>query len=271
MLPTVLYLPIARIIYCKYSIIFIIFQESTSNASPERVTINNKITEFSEEKGFPSEKKVVLSNINFITFNEKADKNDSDRIALNFKQVDKSVSSGKTKLKRSESLTRPEKTEVSFTSKLKRSESLSKAEKMSNFNALRLKRSESLTKAEKSDSFVSVKFKNNDSLTKNEKTESNNTKRKQDLRTSRVYSREKENIAILAKLKRKNGMPERSIKRRHTVGGTKDFDKLHWLDNRLQYSNQQKEEKEDKERQTSSPELRCHSLPDPTPPLESHI
>lgn len=51
-------------------------------------------------------------------------------------------------------------------------------------------------------------------LTKNEKTECNLSRRQNDL-------------------KRKNGMPQKAIKRRHTVGGTKDFDKTHWLDNRL--------------------------------------
>jgi hypothetical protein len=128
--------------------------------------------------------------------------------------------------------------------KLKRSESLSKAERTETSSNTRLRRSESLTKAERSESPSNSKLKRSDSLTKTEKTESNISKRRQQemlisgtcIRTSSRGNKEKENIAtLLTKLKRKNGMPERSIKRRHTVGGTKDFDKLHWLDNRLQH------------------------------------
>ena len=151
-----------------------------------------------------------------------------------------------TKLKRSESLTKAERvSESNFTNtKLKRSESLTKAEKSETASNTRLRRSESLTKAERSESPSNSKLKRSDSLTKTEKTESNISKRRQQemlisgtsVRTSNRSSKEKENIVtILTKLKRKNGMPERSIKRRHTVGGTKDFDKLNWLDNRLQY------------------------------------
>lgn len=73
------------------------------------------------------------------------------------------------------------------------------------------------------------------------------------------------------KLKRKNGMPERGIKRRHTVGGTKDFDKDGWSARHTR---------------TSSPDLSdlaCELsadlsavwpaplVPPPRPPLESHV
>ncbi|KAL0893638.1 hypothetical protein ABMA27_013802 [Loxostege sticticalis] len=64
------------------------------------------------------------------------------------------------------------------------------------------------------------------------------------------------------KLKRKNGMPERGIKRRHTVGGTKDFDKDGWSARHTR---------------TSSPDLTAASVwprplvPPPRPPLESHV
>ncbi|XP_052758248.1 rho GTPase-activating protein 23 isoform X4 [Galleria mellonella] len=67
------------------------------------------------------------------------------------------------------------------------------------------------------------------------------------------------------KLKRKNGMPERGIKRRHTVGGTKDFDKDGWSARHTR---------------TSSPDLSaCVAaavwpaplVPPPRPPLESHV
>ncbi|XP_039746949.1 rho GTPase-activating protein 23 isoform X3 [Pararge aegeria] len=59
------------------------------------------------------------------------------------------------------------------------------------------------------------------------------------------------------KLKRKNGMPERGIKRRHTVGGTKDFDKDGWAARHTR---------------TSSPDLTAAwLLPLPRAPLESHV
>lgn len=162
-------------------------------------------------------------------------------------KADKQVTTAaNSRLKRSESLTKAEKggeTTLANT-KLRRSESLSKAERTEASSNTRLRRSESLTKAERSESPSNSKLKRSDSLTKTEKTESNISKRRQQeilisssgVRSSSRGNKEKENIVtILTKLKRKNGMPERSIKRRHTVGGTKDFDKLHWLDNRLQH------------------------------------
>ncbi|XP_025834508.1 rho GTPase-activating protein 21 isoform X1 [Agrilus planipennis] len=182
-------------------------------------------------------------------------------------------------------------------SKLKRSESLNKPERSSSVSVpgSKLKRSESLNKT------PSERSKKHESLTKHEKTESNLNKRREQL--TRRGNKE------VTKLKRKNGMPERSIKRRHTVGGTKDFDKVSWLDNRHQ------QEKSDAERdsitektsslRTSSPDLsstrrerlffevslvgpenmvvalrqhligaRPQSLPEPTMftvPLESHV
>ncbi|VVD00439.1 unnamed protein product [Leptidea sinapis] len=59
------------------------------------------------------------------------------------------------------------------------------------------------------------------------------------------------------KLKRKNGMPERGIKRRHTVGGTKDFDK-DWAP---------------RPTRTSSPDLSGWPalVAPPRPALESHV
>lgn len=132
--------------------------------------------------------------------------------------------------------------DISYTNKLKKFESLSKAtnetrsrlkrseslNKRTETNSSKLKRSESLNKH--SDRLVvsptNSKLKRSESLTKTEKTECNISKRRQTVR--------KDNST---KLKRKNGMPERSIKRRHTVGGTKDFDKVHWLDNKLQSDN----------------------------------
>nr|XP_012233121.1 PREDICTED: uncharacterized protein LOC105678401 isoform X3 [Linepithema humile] len=128
-------------------------------------------------------------------------------------------SEARSRLKRSESLNK--RTPENTTSRLKRSESLNKhsTERLSP-----LKRSESLNKhsGDRSESPGS-KLKRSESLTKTEKTECNISKRRQSVRKESA-----------TKLKRKNGMSERSIKRRHTVGGTKDFDKVHWLDNKLQ-------------------------------------
>ncbi|CAG9834844.1 unnamed protein product [Diabrotica balteata] len=127
-----------------------------------------------------------------------------------------------TKLRRSESLNKPERTVSPLNNKLKRSESLNKA-------GDRLKRS--------------------DSLSKSEKTESNiNRKREINLSNRRV----KDSV----KNKRKNGMPDRSIKRRHTVGGTKDPDKITWaMDNKNQQADSNQETKKEKNLRTSSPDL----------------
>lgn len=131
------------------------------------------------------------------------------------------------KLKRSESLNRdPERGD----SRVLRSESL-------NCRAERLQRSESLNKGER--------------LSKLEKGEWN------------VVRRRETGAWRSTKLKRKNGMPERGIKRRHTVGGTKDFDKDGWSARHTR---------------TSSPDLTAAGgvwpaplVPPPRPPLESHV
>lgn len=125
----------------------------------------------------------------------------------------------RSRLKRSESLNK--RTSENACSRLKRSESLNKH---STERPSLLKRSESLNKhsGDRSESPGS-RLKRSESLTKTEKTECNISKRRQSVRKESA-----------TKLKRKNGMSERSIKRRHTVGGTKDFDKVHWLDNKLQ-------------------------------------
>lgn len=148
----------------------------------------------------------------------------------------------KANLRRSESLNRrDEKKDAIDASKLRRSESLNKGES-SSYASSKLKRSESLNKSE-------TKLKRSDSLTKTEKTESNLNKRRQ-LEASRWSN--------VTKLKRKNGvLSERSIKRRHTVGGTKDFDKVNWLDNRQREAEY---EISRKERRTSSPDLSSSRL-----------
>ncbi|KAL0130725.1 hypothetical protein PUN28_002385 [Cardiocondyla obscurior] len=127
-------------------------------------------------------------------------------------------SQARSRLKRSESLNK--RTCEVTPSRLKRSESLNKhsTERLSP-----LKRSESLNKHSDRSESPGSKLKRSESLTKTEKTECNISKRRQSVRKESA-----------TKLKRKNGMSERSIKRRHTVGSTKDFDKVHWLDNKLQ-------------------------------------
>ncbi|KAG8230303.1 hypothetical protein J437_LFUL008495 [Ladona fulva] len=76
---------------------------------------------------------------------------------------------------------------------------------------------------------VESKPRRTDSLSKTEKTEAN-TKTKDGERQwrRREAGTKRGGGDDEAKLKRKNGMPDRSIKRRHTVGGTKDFDKIEW-------------------------------------------
>ena len=166
-----------------------------------------------------------------------------------FESMSQATSEPRSRLKRSESLNK--RTE-NVTSKLKRSESLNKHSSdrphTSPING-KLKRSESLNKHSDRSESPNSKLKRSESLTKTEKTESNISKRRQSVRKESA-----------TKLKRKNGMPERSIKRRHTVGGTKDFDKVHWLDNKLQaeaekiIKNDSKPTKKSQLR-TSSPDL----------------
>lgn len=134
------------------------------------------------------------------------------------------------KLKRSESLNRsPERRSEA---RVLRSESLN-----CRTDRDRLQRSDSLTKGER--------------LTKLEKGEWNVVRRREGAPTARS-----------TKLKRKNGMPERGIKRRHTVGGTKDFDKDGWSARHTR---------------TSSPDLTAAvagAWPPPLArhhPLESHV
>lgn len=140
-----------------------------------------------------------------------------------FESMSQVTSEPRSRLKRSESLNKRTET---VTSKLKRSESLNKHSSdrpLTSPSNGKLKRSESLNKNSDRSVSPNSKLKRSESLTKTEKTESNISKRRQSVRKESA-----------TKLKRKNGMPERSIKRRHTVGGTKDFDKVHWLDNKLQ-------------------------------------
>ncbi|GBP65139.1 Rho GTPase-activating protein 21-B [Eumeta japonica] len=137
------------------------------------------------------------------------------------------------KLKRSESLSRdPPGGERETVARVLRSESL-------NCRAERLQRSESLNKADRG---------------KPDKSEWSGLRRRD---TAAWRS---------TKLKRKNGMPERGIKRRHTVGGTKDFDKDNWSARHTR---------------TSSPDLSVPAaaagvwpaplVPPPLHPLESHV
>ncbi|CAH1122197.1 unnamed protein product [Ceutorhynchus assimilis] len=124
-------------------------------------------------------------------------------------------------------------------SKLKRSESLNKPERTISPLNTKVKRSESLNK-------TGDRVKRSDSLTKTEKTESNINKRRELLNSGRRLKESTKN-------KRKNGMPDRSIKRRHTVGGTKDPDKVTYLiDNK---NENEKNQNNEKGIRTSSPDL----------------
>ncbi|XP_050310273.1 rho GTPase-activating protein 21 isoform X15 [Anthonomus grandis grandis] len=128
--------------------------------------------------------------------------------------------------------------------KLKRSESLNKPERTIATNN-KVKRSESLNKP------GGDKLKRSDSLTKSEKTESNINKKRELLGCGR-------RLKETTKNKRKNGMPDRSIKRRHTVGGTKDPDKVTYImDNENQSENDPNNVDNNKEKgiRTSSPDL----------------
>ncbi|XP_050682076.1 rho GTPase-activating protein 23-like [Leptidea sinapis] len=117
--------------------------------------------------------------------------------------------------------------------KLKRSESLNRGGRVLRSESLncRVQRSESLSKGER--------------MSKVEKGEWN------------VVRRREGGAWRSTKLKRKNGMPERGIKRRHTVGGTKDFDK-DWAP---------------RPTRTSSPDLSGWPalVAPPRPALESHV
>ncbi|XP_024945685.1 uncharacterized protein LOC107272586 isoform X12 [Cephus cinctus] len=164
-----------------------------------------------------------------------------------FESLSQGNPESRSRLKRSESLNK--RTE-SAASKLKRSESLNKhSDRLASPTNGKLKRSESLNKHSERSVSPNSKLKRSESLTKTEKTECNISKRRQSVRKESA-----------TKLKRKNGMPERSIKRRHTVGGTKDFDKVHWLDNKLQAEAAERVIKNDNkpkksQLRTSSPDL----------------
>ncbi|XP_074036276.1 rho GTPase activating protein at 19D isoform X5 [Leptinotarsa decemlineata] len=126
-------------------------------------------------------------------------------------------------------------------SKLRRSESLNKPERTVSPLNSKLKRSESLNKS-------GDKLKRSDSLSKTEKTESNNNKRRELSLNNRRFRESTKN-------KRKNGMPDRSIKRRHTVGGTKDPDKVTWLMDNKNQEESSRENRKEKHLRTSSPDL----------------
>ncbi|XP_050421617.1 rho GTPase-activating protein 21 isoform X3 [Adelges cooleyi] len=148
--------------------------------------------------------------------------------------------------------------------RLRRSESLKQKENRPDYsNHVKLRRCESLNKHERytpkytkfevmmlTKNGDASKHRRSDSLSKTEKTECNMNKRKQGLSRRCSSLRDKE-----ARQKRKNGVAtDRSIKRRHTVGGTKDFDKITWLDNK------EKEEldkcgRKEQQLRTSSPDL----------------
>lgn len=161
-----------------------------------------------------------------------------NRLQENVRCEPKLFYSNSVKLRRSESL----KGDTSNT-KLRRSGSLNKHEaKISRIETLMLTKN-----AE------AIKLKRTDSLTKSEKTETNMLKRRQ------MEMNKKNRIDKDSKLKRRNGTNKNgNIKRRHTVGGTKDFDKVSWLQNQQREMNKENR----KERRTSSPDLSSNRMTD---------
>ncbi|XP_077283847.1 rho GTPase activating protein at 19D isoform X3 [Arctopsyche grandis] len=161
----------------------------------------------------------------------------------------------KNKLKRSESLNRETEKQMVKNNKLIISENCNKSNGNETIADAEKSSSPKLTRSVSLNRSSDVKLKWSDNLTKNEKTETNISRR-------REINYGGLNRAS-AKLKRKNGMPERSIKRRHTVGGTKDFDKDEWV--ALSCS------------RTSSPDLPTTIIDLPihphisSVPLESHV
>ena len=151
--------------------------------------------------------------------------------------------SSSVKLRRSESL----KEDQGASTKLRRSGSLNKHEaKISKLESWILTRNAEATK-----------LKRNDSLSKNEKTETNLMKRRLTELGKKARCSDKDGSGG-CRTKRRAGAKTSSIKRRHTVGGTKDFDKVSWLQNQ-----QRENDKENrKERRTSSPDLSSTRMAD---------
>lgn len=164
--------------------------------------------------------------------------------------------SNSVKLRRSGSLK-----EEGATIKLRRSGSLNKYEpstKVSKFESLMLTKNAD-----------AIKLRRGDSLTKSEKTETNLKRRQHAHAESNRKIRGGGNGGVCCgagadkegKLKRRNGVNKcRNIKRRHTVGGTKDFDKVSWLHSCQQRGVAgtdagQTDKENRRERRTSSPDL----------------
>lgn len=242
-----------------------VFNESTSSSLAEG---NSSATEKADFENVIEKESKLYQNCEKTQEEEKQVKKTKDEGTKKIKvKIDPKIKEKLKKFEKSETILRTKNTEN--VTNLKRSESLNKPEKPE--VNLKLRRSESLNKNEKANDFLKIKrsdsskneLKRSDSLTKNEKTETNLNKRKQhEIGVKRSSSKEKENV-MLVKLKRKNGAPDRSIKRRHTVGGTKDFDKLPWLDNRLQAEARESEALRSKEKRnlrTSSPDLSSSRL-----------
>ena len=147
--------------------------------------------------------------------------------------------------------------------KLRRSESL----KEEQGSGIKLRRSGSLNKHEpkisKLESWIltrnaeAIKLRRSESLTKNEKTETNLLKRRQ-MELNKKARLDKDGSNGGGKTKRRTGAKNSSIKRRHTVGGTKDFDKVSWLQNQQRENNKENR----KERRTSSPDLSSTRMAD---------
>lgn len=217
-------------------------EEAPEKSSPKSFR-DPSLHKSSSTSNFKMTAKIEVRKQDFDKDVDEADKIDKTRDELNemcklnnfssfLSNKELKCSASDSKLKRSESLNKHDKNECEH-GKLKRSVSLNRA-------ADRLRRSDSLTKYEKTESNINLRRELSDS-------------------TNRRFRK------VTTKLKRKNGMPERSIKRRHTVGGTKDFDKLNWLDNKLRYEAEESFREKEKTLRSSSPDLTAEK------PLESHI
>ncbi|XP_065214459.1 rho GTPase-activating protein 21 isoform X2 [Planococcus citri] len=163
--------------------------------------------------------------------------------------------------------------------KLRRSESLKEEDgaaaiKLRRSGSLNTRKYESGTKMSKFESLMlirnaeAIKLRRVDSLTKSEKTETNLKRRQHtQMENSRkirggVGSGSSSAADKEGKMKRRNGANKcRNIKRRHTVGGTKDFDKVSWLHGQNERSAaaaadaSQMDKENRRERRTSSPDL----------------
>lgn len=203
-----------------------------SSDSESRDKENQTVSNVKENKDKCEDSKPLTNNNTLCSINNNNNNHKTLRLTLS------EMNPSECKLNRSSSLRKHEDNER----KLKRTGSLNVRPSRSDSKIESRSKFEALVQNFENKNGIS---KRNDSLTKNEKTDINK-RRQSDIKSK--WGREKENMV---KLKRKNGVNNaRSIKRRHTVGGTKDFDKVNWLQREREALEESK-----KERRTSSPDL----------------